>query len=78
MKFLETFETIKAKMQKGGFTIEAEKILQCQIALGTPGEVFACITFHLNNLYINSSPAYIIAKEEIDEIIKYAKSINYI
>jgi hypothetical protein len=78
MNYPEKIEIIKNKFQQNGFNKDADEIKNCQEVLGTPGEVFACISFFLNTIRKNNTEAYQIAKEEIDAIIEYAKSINYI
>jgi len=78
MNYPEKINTILHKLTQHGFLKDADAITDCQVALGTPGEVFSCIAFHLNNLRKNNSNAYQIVKDEIDDVINYARSINYI
>jgi hypothetical protein len=78
MNFLENVEIIKAKFTIEGYKEISNEIEDLQIALGTSGEVFASLVFYFNNIKNNKATLYLTAKIEIDEIIKYGKSIDYI
>ena len=78
MNFLENVEIIKTRFEIEGFKEISKEIEDLQIAGGTPGEVFVSIAYYLSNVKNNKTILYSIAKSEIDEIIEYAKSINYL
>lgn len=76
--FIELVEKIKIEFSRKGFENKWIILEQIIIEGGTIGEKFAGISFHLNNVKKNKYELYGLAKNEIDEIINYAKSINYL
>jgi hypothetical protein len=76
--WVERVNIVKQKFADNGFTVESDEILNCQLMLGTPGEIFTRISHHLNEQRNLNSNCYMVAKYEIDDIISYAKSINYL
>lgn len=76
--YLKKVELIRNKLAKGGFEDLSERIFEAQSSCGTLGESFAGVAFILNQIKKESQGAYFHAIDEIDEIINYAKSINYL
>lgn len=74
----EKIELIKQKFISLGFPDATMKIIEVQMSGGTPGEVFAGVSFFLYQLKQNNSLEYLDTKEEINEILEYAKKLNYI
>jgi cation transport regulator ChaC len=76
--FLNKVEYVRDALNEGGYPELAKQILDVQLSGGTPGEVFAGIAYYLNKMKDEHSQAYLLAREQIDEIIQYARSINYL
>lgn len=76
--FLKKVEYIKLAFSMNRCEELSAELLAVQLALGTPGEVFAGIAYNLNKIKVENLVAYNLVKKEIDEIIEYAKSINYL
>ena len=71
-------DSIKEMWNESKFEKVRNELLGLQMQAGTPGELLSTVTSFLNDLTINYRDAYGKAKSEIDEIIRYAKSIGYI
>ncbi|MCW3104298.1 MAG: hypothetical protein JWO09_2738 [Bacteroidetes bacterium] len=78
MNLLNQIKAIKEKLINSGYSTVADNILDYQLSGGTPGEVFAGVSFYLNELKNKNKDVYSVISKEADEIISYAKSLNYI
>lgn len=76
--FIEKVEYIKSCFINGGFENLSNKLTEVQLSSGTPGEVFAGIVYNLNEIKNNNISAYELSRDKINDIIEYAKSINYL
>jgi len=74
----QQIESLRKKLTMNDFPELANLILQYQTELGTPGEVFQKVCYSLNAECSSGSNAYKAAKEEIDTILDYGRSINYL
>lgn len=76
--FLKKVENIKEKLTEGHYKELSDILLEVQLSSGTIGEVFAGVAFNLKKIKEENNNAYNLAKDDIDNIISYAKSINYL
>ena len=56
----------------------SKKINECLIEGGTLGEKFMSVALELTRIKDNEKQVYELIENEIDEILIYAKSINYL
>lgn len=77
MDVFKKIEFIKKKLEEHNFNEVYEEVKNSQTG-GTPGETFMSVLYKLLDLKKSNIEAYKLVEEEIEEIISYAKSINYL
>jgi hypothetical protein len=76
---------LSAKIRSIRLKLETANLIKYSILLendvlssGTPGERLHIVAHRLNSLKMNEEAVYFVIKDVADEIISYAKSINYL
>jgi len=78
MNWIEKVNTIKIKLLKRELNSAYQDILNAQMILGTPGEMYSEIMNVLLKWKKENSIEYAENKIEIEELIDYGYSIGYI
>jgi hypothetical protein len=78
MNWIEIVVKIKEKLVFHGFNQLFEKILVAQMVLGTPGEMYIEVMNVLLEIKKTKGQEYELIKYEIEELINYGRSINYL
>lgn len=78
MNWYNTLKDIYQKLEDAGYPEIKKDIHEGQLSGGTGGEIFLIVLTKLIELKRNNPKVYVIVKKEIDELIIYGKSINYL
>ena len=78
MNWHTTLKTIYSKLRANSLSHIADDLHQRQLMGGTGGEVLDLILSKLIEIRGENPEIYSIIKEEVDELIDYAKSIGYL
>ena len=77
MNYPELITEIKSKLTEAGFSLEANRILEEQLVLGTVGESFSSVCHLLRDTQFQKSPAYKSVEPQVRKLLIYAASIGY-
>ncbi len=78
MNWHNKLDKIYNKLEEEGYSSIKREIHEGQISGGTAGEIFSIVLDKLMNLEHTHHKAYEKIKDEIEEFIIYAKSIDYL
>ena len=77
MNWIKTVNQIKNKLEDKGLTSSCNRILDAQMILGTPGEMYLEIINVLLDWKNNNTEEYQLIRKETEELLNYGRSINY-
>jgi len=78
MDFLSKIENIKKLLAENKYEDYCQEILNLQLSGGTGGEVFVSVCSKLLELKKQDIKAFELVKKDAEELIAYAKSIDYL
>ncbi len=78
MNWIDQINAIRAKLSNAGYVDTVSEITNAQMVLGTAGEMFLSVMDVLMKIKESNTNEYLIAKKEIEALIEYGKSINYL
>jgi hypothetical protein len=78
MDWIKKLADIKSVLIENGFSNVVDEIINSQLVLGTSGEMYLSVMTVLMKLKDKHSDAYVLVKNDIEDLIVYGKSINYI
>ncbi|MEO9218964.1 MAG: hypothetical protein ABI315_10350 [Bacteroidia bacterium] len=78
MNWIEEVNVIKNRLLKSELTSSYQEILNAQLVLGTPGEMYSEIMNILLKWKKQNNEEYISNRNEIEQLINYGYSIGYI
>jgi hypothetical protein len=77
MDWIEKIVEIRTKLSENGFERSASNILNAQLNLGSPGEMFLEVMNVILKIKNDKLPDWEIIKEDADELFKYGRDIGY-
>ena len=77
MDWINTLSTIKKKLGERGYQKSVDKIIEAQMCLGTPGEMYLEVMNVLLAMRNSGSDDYLVIKDEVNALLDYGKSIRY-
>lgn len=77
MDWIVTLNVIKEKLQSAGYAESVNRIVEAQMILGTPGEMFIEVMNELLDLKNRSVSQYELIAKEVNELLEYGKSLKY-
>ena len=78
MNWYSTLKDIYQKLEASGYNEIKEDIYEGQLSGGSGGEIFLIVLTKLIYIKKINPVAYDLIKKEIDELVTYAKSIDYL
>ena len=78
MDWINKIEIIISKLEEFGYFESIDKINDAKMILGTPGEMYMEVLTILLNIKNKNGDEYKLISKEIEELISYGNSINYI
>jgi hypothetical protein len=78
MDWIKVLLEIKNKLSLHGYGMTVKRLNDAQMILGTPGEIYLEVMGELLKLRRESCPEYELVKMEVEELIRYGRSINYL
>ena len=77
MDWIQVLDVIKARLEAYGYTDTVNKLIDAQLILGTPGEMYMEVMNELVELKHAFPDQYGLIKNEIQSLLDYGKSIGY-
>jgi hypothetical protein len=77
MDWIATLSLIKEKLQMTGYDQTGNRIIEAQMILGTPGEMYIEVMNELLDLKRRSPREYEIVEIEVEQLLDYGKSLKY-
>jgi len=78
MNWHKVLKNIYHKLELSGFQVIKDDIHEGQLSGGTSGEIFSIVLSKLLEIKRSNKEVYQLVEIEIEEFIRYAKSINYL
>lgn len=78
MNWHNTLKEIYQKLEVSGFNAIKVDIHEGQLSGGTGGEIFSIVLTKLIDIKRHHPDAFCVIENEVEEFIRYAKSINYL
>jgi hypothetical protein len=78
MDWIAKLTNIKNTLMNNGFSNIVDEIVNSQLILGTSGEMYLNVMSVLIELKDKQKDAYVLIKTDIEDLILYGESINYL
>ena len=77
MDWIQTLGQIKNKLEQHGYVDSVARIIDAQMVLGTPGEMYLEVMNVLLSIKRESDKEHEIIKQEVSQLLEYGKSLNF-
>lgn len=77
MNYIERIVSIRTTLENNGYSEEANDILNAQMVLGTPGEMFDSVCSKVLGMKKNNKEVYKLIYKDADCLLSYAKEIGH-
>ena len=77
MDWIATLNRVKEKLQMNGYDQTINRIIDAQMVLGTPGEMYIEVMNELMDVRKRLPQEYKIIEQEVEQLLDYGKSLNY-
>lgn len=77
MDWIATLNRVKEKLQMNGYDQTVNRIIDAQMVLGTPGEMYIEVMNELMDVRKRLPQEYKIIEQEVEQLLDYGKSLNY-